>query len=131
MRYSTTAHPSTLAAPAILLFRTLIASGLLVGLALPVLAQDAVPMTKDVSFINAEGANIGTATLTATGVGLLIELDLHDLPPETWHGFHIHENGDCETEDGFKSAGGHFSVSDTNHGFLVAGGPHSCDMPNQ
>ncbi len=82
------------------------------------------------SFISAEGADIGTATLTGTIPGLLIELDLHGLP-EGWHGFHIHENGECDAEGGFQSAGGHFAVSDTAHGFQSEGGPHSGDMPNQ
>lgn len=131
MTYPAPAISCALATPATLLFRLLLAGGLLVGLALPVVAQDDTPMAKDVSFINTDGADIGTATLSATQIGLMIELDLQDLPPETWHGFHIHENAACDAEDGFQSAGGHFSVSDTSHGFLVEGGPHSGDMPNQ
>jgi len=86
---------------------------------------------REVSFTSVEGRDIGTAILTGTPSGTLIELDLHDLPPETWHGFHIHENGECTPEDNFKSAGGHFSVSDTEHGFYSEEGPHTGDMPNQ
>ncbi|WP_323766163.1 superoxide dismutase family protein [Marinovum sp.] len=101
--------------------------------ALPVAAQSEAAQ-QEVSFTSAEGAEIGSATLTGTPYGLLIRLDLRDLrdlPPETWHGFHIHETGECDPADGFKSAGGHFSVSATNHGLLVEEGPHSGDMPNQ
>ena len=83
------------------------------------------------SFVNRDGKDIGTAKLTGTPVGLLIALDLENLTPETWHGFHIHETGECDPETGFKSAGGHFAISDTSHGFHVEGGPHSGDMPNQ
>lgn len=108
--------------------RMLLAAGMIAALAVPAAAQES---GTGVTFINADGAEIGTATLTSTPAGLLIALDLRDLPPETWHGFHIHETGECDPEDGFKSAGEHFSVSDTNHGVLVDGGPHSGDMPNQ
>lgn len=101
--------------------------------ALPVAAQEAsqAAESKEVSFTSAEGNEIGTATLTGTAYGVLIKLDLRDLPPDTWHGFHIHETGECDPADGFKSAGGHFSVSATNHGFLAEEAPHSGDMPNQ
>lgn len=113
----------------ILIRRFMLGAGLCAGLtAAPAIAQES---EQEVTFTNAEGAEIGTATLTRTTAGLLIELDLSDLPAGTWHGFHIHENGECNPQDGFKSAGGHFSVSDTKHGFLVDGGPHSGDMPNQ
>ncbi|MDF0601572.1 superoxide dismutase family protein [Psychromarinibacter sp. C21-152] len=110
----------------------MLATGLGAGLISAAAAQDTPQVDgHEIAFVAADGAEIGTATLTGTPVGLLIELDLHDLPPETWHGFHIHETGECDPEDGFRSAGGHFSVSDTEHGFLVPGGPHSGDMPNQ
>lgn len=115
-------------AVAVLPHRLLLATGLLIALAAPVLAQDG---GQEISFIGQDGAEIGTATLTGTQAGLLIELDLQGLPPETWHGFHIHETGTCDAEDGFESAGGHFAISDTSHGFDVEGGPHSGDMPNQ
>lgn len=109
----------------------LLAGALCVSQAIPVAAQEADAAEQEVSFISAEGKDIGTATLTGTSYGVLISLDLRDLPPETWHGLHIHETGDCDPEDGFKSAGGHFSVSETNHGFLAEEAPHSGDMPNQ
>jgi superoxide dismutase, Cu-Zn family len=109
--------------------RSLLLAAVCAGLAAPVAAQ---APEGEATFINAEGTEIGTARLTGTPVGLLIELDLTDLPPETWHGFHIHETGECDAEGGFESAGGHFSVTEnTAHGFLVEGGPHSGDMPNQ
>lgn len=83
------------------------------------------------TFVNSEGVEIGTATLTGTPAGVLIELDLAELPPSTWHGFHIHETGECDAEGGFKSAGGHLTISSTNHGFFTDGGHHAGDMPNQ
>lgn len=103
----------------------------ILGMALMAPPAQSQEAQQEVGFISAEGADIGTATLTPTPAGLLIELDLHDLTPNTWHGFHIHETGVCDAEDGFKSAGGHFAGSATEHGFLSAGGPHVGDMPNQ
>lgn len=108
--------------------RLLLAIGTSVGLAASAIAQND---GREVTFISTEGSSVGTATLVGTPVGLLIELDLYDLPPETWHGFHIHETGECDAESGFETAGGHFAITDTNHGFYVDGGPHSGDMPNQ
>lgn len=99
----------------------------LIALASPTAAQD----RQDTTFINTEGDEIGTATLTGTSAGLLIELDLEGLPQDSWHGFHIHENGECDAQDGFKTAGGHFAISGTNHGFFIEKGRHAGDMPNQ
>ncbi|MGR3322392.1 MAG: superoxide dismutase family protein [Pseudooceanicola sp.] len=117
-----------LAGIAALARRAMIGAGLLAGLGAPAMAQDG---STETTFVNAEGQEIGTATLTDTQSGVLIELDLRDLPPETWHGFHVHENGECDPQNGFKSAGGHYAITGTKHGFLVDGGPHAGDMPNQ
>nr|WP_267139459.1 superoxide dismutase family protein [Anianabacter salinae] len=81
--------------------------------------------------MSAGGEEIGSATLTGTPNGVLIELDLMNLPPESWHGFHIHETGECNAEDGFQSAGGHFAPTGSEHGLKVEGGPHVGDMANQ
>lgn len=85
----------------------------------------------EVSFTSAEGADIGTARLIGTGSGLLIRLDLRDLPADQWVALHIHENGECDASGNFESAGGHWNVGNTSHGFLTETGPHSGDMPNQ
>ncbi|WP_428515821.1 superoxide dismutase family protein [Roseovarius sp.] len=53
---------------------------------------------------DAEASSAGS--LTGTPSGALIEVDLQNLPADGWHGFHIHEEGVCDTESGFKSAGG-------------------------
>lgn len=86
--------------------------------------------TREITFTSVDGNEIGTGTLTGTPEGVLIEVDLKDLP-EGWHGFHIHEQGVCDAEGGFKSAGGHFNPGDANHGLMVEGGAHAGDMPNQ
>jgi Cu-Zn family superoxide dismutase len=97
------------------------------ALAAPASAQQ--PLTASASFINAQGNDIGSATLTETPSGVLISLDLRGLPTGE-HAFHIHEKGVCNPADKFMSAGGHFNVHDKKHGYLVEGGPHPGDMPN-
>lgn len=81
-------------------------------------------------FKDAKGNQIGTARLIQTPNGVLIEAVLSNLPSGE-HGFHIHQTGRCDAADGFKSAGGHYSPSKREHGFMVDGGPHAGDMPNQ
>jgi Cu-Zn family superoxide dismutase len=98
-------------------------SGALI-LAAPALAADqASAVLKD-----ADGKEIGKATLLTTPGGTLITLELTAAPPGA-HGFHIHTTGKCEPPK-FESAGGHFNPDESQHGFLNAEGPHAGDMPN-
>ncbi|MCJ8518722.1 Cu-Zn family superoxide dismutase [Pseudorhizobium tarimense] len=98
----------------------------------PALAQDATtsPEVGRATFIDPEGNSIGTATVKATPNGLLIKAKVANLPAGP-HGFHIHETGECNAEGGFQSAGGHFAPAGNEHGFMVDGGPHAGDFPNQ
>lgn len=51
------------------------------------------------------------------------------LKPNSEHGFHIHEKGDCSAPDG-ASAGGHFNPGKEDHGSVAAAPHHGGDMPN-
>ena len=51
------------------------------------------------------------------------------LKPNSEHGFHIHEKGDCSAPDG-NSAGGHFNPGQKDHGNITADVHHGGDMPN-
>ena len=93
-------------------------------LALPSLAAD----TASAVLKDAQGNEVGKATLTASPSGVLIRLDLTGVPPGE-HAFHIHTVGKCEPPD-FKSAGAHFNPDETKHGFMNGDGPHAGDMPN-
>ncbi|WP_420393685.1 superoxide dismutase family protein [Acuticoccus sp.] len=105
--------------------RTL-ALALVAGLAAS--AAHAQGTTATASFIDADGETIGTATLTETPNGVLIEVDVEGIEAGE-HGFHVHETGECDPATGFDSAGGHYAAG-MEHGFLVEGGPHPGDMAN-
>lgn len=81
-------------------------------------------------FMDQQGRTIGTATLIETPSGVLIRAEVANLPPGV-HGFHVHEVGKCDPASKFESAGGHYNPTGAKHGYMVEGGPHAGDMPNQ
>ncbi|WEX79132.1 superoxide dismutase family protein [Sinorhizobium numidicum] len=112
--------------------RMLIAIAFAAGMAAAASAQQS-SQTATANFIGKDGKETGRATLTAAQKGVLIEMEVSDLPKDTWVAFHVHEAGRCDAAGGHESAGKHFAGPDENveHGFLAAHGPHAGDMPNQ
>lgn len=51
------------------------------------------------------------------------------LAPNSVHGFHIHEKGDCSSGDGL-SAGGHFNPGQQAHGKFDGAVHHAGDLPS-
>jgi Cu-Zn family superoxide dismutase len=77
--------------------------------------------------VGIDGVGHGTITLVETENGVLIEGQLHDLPPGE-HAIHLHAKGICQAP--FTSAGDHVNPTARRHGFKSAHGPHAGDLPN-
>ena len=78
---------------------------------------------------------IGTIKFTDTVKGLLVEGNLHDLP-QGEHGFHIHENPNCNAAVDANgeiqpalAAGGHFDPQKTGKHLGPNGNGHKGDLP--
>ena len=93
---------------------------------LPLLASAAPAATATLR--DAQGKNVGTATLTPAEGGVKINVTVSGVAPGL-HGFHLHAIGKCEGPD-FKSAGGHFNPGSKEHGLENPKGSHAGDMPN-
>lgn len=71
----------------------------------------------------------GTINFSLVDGQLRASGDITGLKPDSEHGFHIHEKGDCSAPDG-TSAGGHFNPGSSEHGSISAAMHHGGDMPN-
>jgi len=55
--------------------------------------------------------------------------EIHGLKPNSEHGFHVHEKGDCSSGDGM-SAGAHYNPGSDPHGKYDSPRHHAGDLPS-
>ena len=60
---------------------------------------------------------------------LTFNVNVSGLDPNSTHGIHIHEKGDCSAQDA-KSAGGHYNPTNKNHGGPKKMNSHVGDLGN-
>jgi Cu-Zn family superoxide dismutase len=73
---------------------------------------------------------MGNLELRVENDAVRISGRLSGLAPDTDHGFHVHETGDCSAPDA-SSAGPHFNPASQPHGNPETGPHHAGDIPNQ
>lgn len=71
----------------------------------------------------------GTVTFRRTGDGIAVVANIENLEPNSRHGFHIHQYGDCTAPDA-TSAGGHYNPTQERHGGRQADERHVGDLGN-
>jgi len=72
----------------------------------------------------------GTLQVMTMGPGAVhIAGEVGGLAPNSAHGFHVHENGDCSAADA-SSAGGHFNPAGSPHGRMDHDAHHAGDIDN-
>ena len=77
--------------------------------------------------VDVDGTVIGKATFEQTPTGVLLFVDVRDLPPGA-HGIHLHATGSCAPD--FKAATGHINPGKVAHGLRNPDGPDNGDLPN-
>jgi superoxide dismutase, Cu-Zn family len=89
-----------------------------------------MPVSATAEIKPTQGSEVkGTVTFKVVDGALRVSGQLSGLKPNTEHGFHIHEKGDCSAPDG-SSAGGHFNPAQSEHGSVASDPHHGGDMPN-
>ncbi|MDM0087437.1 MULTISPECIES: superoxide dismutase family protein [unclassified Variovorax] len=71
---------------------------------------------------------IGKVTFTPLDHGVRVAGEVRGLAPNSEHGFHIHEKGDCG--DNGNASGGHFNPAGGIHGKFAAPGSHAGELPS-
>lgn len=96
-------------------------------------AADMGPDIKEaVAVIHGTAGNekvMGVVKFSDTGSGVKVTADIDGLAPDSEHGFHVHEFGDCTDPKGM-STGGHYNPDKHEHGKPGDANAHAGDMGN-
>ena len=71
----------------------------------------------------------GTVRFEQSAGKVIVTASITGLKPDSEHGFHVHEKGDCSAPDA-TSAGGHFNPGGKPHGHHGKVERHAGDLPN-
>jgi Cu-Zn family superoxide dismutase len=103
---------------------------LLAALMLTACASTPPGPTASATLAATKGSTVtGSVQFTQKGSVVLVTGEVRGLAPNTEHGFHVHEKGDCSSGDGL-SAGGHFNPTGKAHGAHELSEHHSGDLPS-
>lgn len=92
--------------------------------------EEIAPQGASVQLAPTQGnAVTGSLALAESPQGVRITGAIQGLKPDSEHGFHIHEKGDCSAPDA-SSAGGHFNPTQDPHGNPESEAHHAGDMIN-
>lgn len=83
----------------------------------------------DVAGLGANTGVTGAITFSAASGGVAISGTVSGLAPNSTHGFHLHQMGDCSSADGM-SAGGHWNPKAQVHGAPTNSASHLGDLGN-
>jgi Cu-Zn family superoxide dismutase len=75
------------------------------------------------------GSAHGVVTFLRKGGATLVNANMSGFKPNSTHGIHIHQRGDCSARDG-SSAGDHFNPTSSQHGGPSATQHHGGDLGN-
>ena len=76
------------------------------------------------------GSNVkGDVQFVWQGSDVMVTARVSGLRPNSEHGFHVHEKGDCSAPDAM-SAAGHFNPDGKAHGSPGSSHSHAGDLPN-
>jgi Cu-Zn family superoxide dismutase len=96
----------------------------------PTVAPAAEVSPAQATLAGASGSKVtGTLTLMSMTDGVSIGGQISGLAPDSVHGFHVHETGDCSAPDA-KSAGEHLNPANAMHGGPSTTARHLGDLPN-
>jgi Cu-Zn family superoxide dismutase len=94
------------------------------GMAMPAMSAATIALAP------ASGSLVsGRLSAMAMGGGVHITGDVGGLAPNSTHGLHVHEKGDCSAADA-SSAGPHFNPAGHAHGGPASSMHHAGDLPN-